>query len=122
MSEPTEFERVRSICMALPEVTERVSHGAPTFFVRKAPSFLTCTNDHHGDGRLAVWCAAGDGVQEALIEANPELFFRPAYVGGRGWLGIRLDRDPDWDEVAELIEDAYRAVAPAKLIAQLDKD
>ena len=121
MAKKSELDRVRELCLALPEATERLSHGSPTFFVRKAPSFLTFVDDHHGDGILGVWCAAGPGVQEALIDANPEQFFRPAYVGGRGWLGIRLDRKPDWDEVAVLIEDAYRAVAPPKLTALLDE-
>jgi hypothetical protein len=122
MARKSELDRVREVCLALPEVTERLSHGSPTFFVRKAPSFLMFHDDHHGDGVLGVWCAAGDGVQGALIEANPDQFFRPAYVGSRGWIGIRLDRGPDWDEVAELIEDAYRVVAPVKLTALLDAE
>ncbi len=120
MARRSAIDRVRAICLDLPEATERLSHGSPTFFVRKAPSFVMFMDDHHGDGRLALWCAAAPGVQESLIEADPEQFFRPAYVGPRGWIGVRLDRDPDWDEVAVLIEDAYRAVAPAKLIALLD--
>jgi len=122
VAKKSELDQVREVCLALPEATERLSHGAPTFFVRKAPSFVMFHDNHHGDGVRGVWCAAGPGVQEALIEADSEQFFRPAYVGPRGWLGIRLDRDPDWDEVAVLIEDAYRAVAPAKLIAILDAD
>ena len=76
--------------------------------------------DHHGDGRFAIWCAAGDGVQELLVEAEPERFFRPPYVGGRGWLGVELDKDPDWDEMAMVCEDAYRQVAPKTLIAELE--
>ena len=108
------------MCLALPEATERPSHGAPCWFVRDKKTFVMFTNDHHGDGRLALWCAAPDGAQEAMIGADPERFFRPPYVGVRGWIGVRLDVRPDWDEIAGIVEDAYRAVAPAKLVAQLD--
>ena len=76
---------------------------------------------HHGDGRLAIWCAAPPGVQETLVGAEPDRFFRPAYVGHRGWLGLRLDRDLDWDEVEAVVEDAFRTVAPKTLVAQLDE-
>jgi hypothetical protein len=112
--------RVRKLCLALPEVNERLSHGAPTFFVRDKKTFVMFHDDHHGDGRLAIWCAAPPGAQEAMVQAEPERFFRPAYVGHRGWLGLRLDRDLDWDEVEEVVEDAYRTVAPKTLVAQLD--
>jgi hypothetical protein len=112
------LKRVRALCLALPEATERLSHGAPTFFVKK--SFVMFLNDHHGDGRLAVWCAAPEGAQPALIAADPERFFRPPYVGPSGWIGVRLDVRPDWDEIAGIIEDAYRHVAPVKLVAHLD--
>jgi hypothetical protein len=112
------LKRVRALCLALPEATERLSHGAPTFFVKK--SFVMFMNDHHGDGRLAIWCAAPEGAQPALIGADPERFFRPPYVGPSGWVGVRLDVRPDWDEIAGVIEDAYRHVAPAKLLAILD--
>jgi hypothetical protein len=104
--------RVRKICLALPEVNERPSHGAPTFFVRDKKTCVMFHDDHHGDGRLAIWCAAPLGAQEAMVQAEPDRFFRPAYVGHRGWLGLRLDRELDWGEVAEVIEDAYRTVAP----------
>ena len=110
------LRRIREICLALPEVRERLSHGAPTFFVREKRSFLMVLTDHHGDGRFAIWCAAGDGVQQMLVEADPERFFVPPYVGYRGWLGMRLDRGLDWDELAGVVEDAYAEVAPAKLV------
>src|SRR6185312_728671 len=71
---------IRKICLALPETSERPSHGAPTFFVRKK-TFVTVLNDHHGDGRFAIWCAAGEGMQAMLVEADPERFFVPPYVG-----------------------------------------
>jgi hypothetical protein len=109
---------IRKICLALPETSERLSHGAPTFFVRKK-TFVMVLNDHHADGRFAIWCAAGEGMQAMLVEADPERFFVPPYVGHRGWLGFRLDRELDRDELAGLLEDAYVEVAPPKLVAQL---
>ena len=111
---------VRRICGELPEVTERLSHGSPTWFVRGKKTIVTFVDDHHGDGRLAIWCAAPPGVQEQLVEQEPERFFRPPYVGHRGWLGVELDIDPDWDEVAEICADAYRQIAPKTLVARLD--
>ena len=124
MSGPAEREKVleklRTICLALPETSERLSHGAPTFFVREKRSFLMVLTNHHGDGRFAVWCAAPEGMQTMLVQADPERFFVPPYVGHRGWLGVRLDVDVDWDEVAGIVEDAYRMVAPKSLVAKLD--
>lgn len=114
------LERIRARCLALPETTERLSHGAPTFFIRDKKTFVMYMDDHHGDGRLAIWCAAPPGVQAALVAEEPDRFFVPPYVGGRGWLGVRLDRDVDWDELAGIVEDAYRAVAPKTLVARLD--
>jgi hypothetical protein len=119
---PTDpLERLRRLCLALPETTERRSHGEPTWFVRGKTTFVTYA-DHHHDDRLAFWCAAPPGVQEALVAADPDRFFRPPYVGGRGWLGVRLDLGPDWDEIAELVTDAYRTVAPRRLVAGLDAE
>lgn len=120
MSAATALRRIRKLCLALPEVTERLSHGSPTFFVRDKKTFVMFLNDHHGDGRLAIWCAAPTGAQEGMVRAEPERFFRPPYVGGRGWLGVQLDVDPDWDEITAIVEDAYRMVAPKTLIAELD--
>jgi hypothetical protein len=116
-------QRIRELCLALPEATERLSHGHPTFFVRGKRSFLTVLDNHHHDGRFAIWCAAEDGVQEMLVEADPERFFRPPYVGHRGWLGVRLDRGLHWDELAGIVEDAYAEVAPPTLVeAALRRD
>ncbi|MGD9987046.1 MmcQ/YjbR family DNA-binding protein [Pseudonocardia sp.] len=117
--EPTAdpLPRLRALCMALPEVTEKVSHGEPTWFVRRV--FVSYADRHHDD-RLGFWCAAPPGVQEELVAADPDRFFRPPYVGGRGWLGVRLDVEVDWDEIAEIVTDAYRQIAPRKLVAQLD--
>ncbi len=114
------LKRVRALCLALPEATERLSHGAPCFFVRDKKTFVMFTDDHHGDGRLALWCAAPEGAQEAMLGADPERCFHPPYVGVRGWIGVRLDVRPDWDEIAGIVEDAYRVVAPPKLVAQLE--
>ena len=114
-------DRLRTICLAFPEVTERLSHGAPTWFVRDKKTFVTLWESGHHDIEFPhLWCAAPPGAQAELISSNPDLFFRPPYVGHRGWLGVRLDRDPDWAEIAELCEDAYRVVAPATLVKQLD--
>lgn len=111
--------RVRAACLGLPEVTERLSHGAPTWFAAKK-SMAMFHDDHHGDGRLAIWAAAPPGVQRDLVEQEPVRFFVPPYVGPRGWLGVRLDRSVDWDEVADILEEAYRAVATTRLLRQLD--
>jgi hypothetical protein len=122
MSDPAEREqakvltRLREICLAFPETSERLSHGAPTFFVRQKRSFLMVLTNHHGDGRFAIWCAAPDGMQKMLVGADPERFFVPPYVGHRGWLGVRLDRGIHWDELTGIVEDAYADVAPAKLV------
>jgi hypothetical protein len=110
------LERIRELCLALPETSERLSHGAPTFFVRGKRAFVMVLTDHHGDGRFAIWCAAPDGLQRTLVAADGERFFVPPYVGHRGWLGVRLDRGLDWDELAGIVEDAYAEVAPAKLV------
>ena len=118
--EPAQRERtlaqIRRICLGLPETSERLSHGAPTFFVRGKRAFLMVLTNHHGDGRFAVWCAAPDGVQRMLVDADPERFFVPPYVGHRGWLGVRLDRGLDADELAGIVEDAYAEVAPPRLV------
>ncbi len=114
------LDQVRRIALALPEATERPSHGEPAWFVGKR-LFATYAEQHHDD-RVAVWLAAPLGAQEALIEEDPARFFRPPYVGVRGWLGIYLDLPaaPDWDELAELLADSYRMVAPKRLLAALD--
>jgi hypothetical protein len=120
MTGPAEREhvlaKIREICLALPETSERLSHGAPTFFIREKRAFLMVLTNHHGDGRFAIWCAAPEGMQKMLVDADGERFFVPPYVGHRGWLGARLDRGIDWDELAGIVEDAYAEVAPAKLV------
>lgn len=113
--------RLRTICARFPEVTERLSHGAPTFFVKDKKTLVSMHEDHHGDGMLGIWAPAPPGVQEAMVDSEPERFFRPPYVGHLGWVGYRLDRDPDWDEVAAIVEDSYRKVATKALVRQLDE-
>src|SRR6476660_267018 len=112
------LERIRTMCLALPATSARLSHGAPTFFVRDKRAFLMVMTNHHGDGRFAIWCAAPEGIQQALVDADPERYFIPPYVGHRGWLGVRLDRGLDWDELAGIVEDAYAEVAPPKLVRE----
>jgi hypothetical protein len=115
-----DLRRIRGICLALPGATERLSHGSPTFFVRNKKTFVMYLDDHHGDGRLRPVVRRPRRSQAELIAADPDRFFRPPYVSHRGWLGVRLDRSPDWTEIAEIIQDAYRQVAPKSLIALLD--
>jgi hypothetical protein len=110
---------VREICLGLPEASERPSHGEPTFFVRKKV-FAMFANNHHNDGRIAVWCPAPLGIQAMLIEAEPEKFFKPPYVGVRGWIGIHLDCVRD-EELTSHLRQAWRMIAPPKLHAALEE-
>lgn len=114
------LERLRAICLSLPETTERLSHGEPTWFIRGKQTFVTFASHHHDD-RLAFWCAAPPGAQDVLVSAEPERFFVPPYVGYRGWLGVRLDLPTDWGQIEFLVRDAYRTVAPKRLLASLEE-
>jgi hypothetical protein len=116
MSKQRILAAVREICLGLPETSERLSHGEPTFFVREKRSFASIWDNHHSDGRFALICAAPEGLQAALVERDPERFYVPPYVGHRGWIGVRLDRGFDRDEIAGLLEDAFAEVAPARLL------
>jgi hypothetical protein len=111
-SDPATIEQLRSICMAMPGASEKLSHGEPAWFIG-GKQFAT-TADHHHDDRLSVWLAAPDGAQQMLVEANPNRFFRPPYVGWRGWLGIYIDVEVDWEEISIMVERAYRQVAPKR--------
>ena len=121
---PDPVIRLRTVCTSLPAVVEKVSHGETAFFVQLTPKstkqFVSVDDHHHGADRLAFWCPAPPGGQEALIATNPARYFRPPYVGHRGWVGVRIDQGPDWAEVAEIVTDAYRCVATPKLLALLD--
>ena len=106
-------ERVRKICLSLPHVTEKISHGEPTFFVQKKV-FAGCSINHHNDGHIAVTIPAAIGVQEALIKKSPKKFYRPPYVGVRGWVGIELPKVTD-KELREHLREAWKLIAPEKL-------
>lgn len=110
MARSSPLERVRRICLALPDANERASHGSPTFFIRDKRSFVMYADDHHGDGRLALWCASSSDVQQMLATSRPDQFFVPPYVGHLGWIGVRLDRDLSWDEIEGVIKDAHQVV------------
>jgi hypothetical protein len=108
---PSPVARLRAICLALPDTTEKVAWGEPTWRVR-GRLFAQLDDHHHGAEHLAVWLPAPLGEQEALVRADPARFFRPPYVGIRGWIGVRIDGRPAWKQVAVLVEQAYRHVAP----------
>lgn len=111
--------RVRATCLAFPGATERLSHGSPGFFAGRQFT-MVWADGHHENDFPHLWCAAPEGSQAALISSNPRRFFRPPYVGSRGWIGVRLDGDLDLDELDMLLEDAYRCVATKRQLAQLD--
>jgi hypothetical protein len=119
--------RVRGIALGLPAVTERMSHGAPCFFVRDQRPVCYFHDHHGGDHRVTIWCPAPPGAAEELATADPERFFRPQPSSSgvfAGWLGVVLDPPPggsvDWDEVAAIVEEAFRMIAPRRLVAELD--
>jgi hypothetical protein len=114
------LERLRKLCLALPEAGERLSHGEPTWFAGKGKVFAMLDNHHHGSPHFAVWLPQPQDVQETLVDAAPERFFRPPYVGPSGWVGVVLDTKPDWQVVQRLIRDAFVHVATKKLVSQLD--
>ena len=114
------LKRVRHMCMALPKVTEKLSHGAPTFFVHKKV-FVIFADNHHDDGNLAVWLPVPIGMQEDLIEAEPDIFFRPPYVGHRGWVGIGLAHISD-EELTSFIREAWTLIAPKRLLKTQGSD
>ena len=112
--------RLREIIAAWPETDERISHGSPTWWGGKK-TFASFHDNHHGDGRVAVWLKSSFEMQSDLVENNPDAFFVPPYVGPRGWVGIRLDREVDWAMVTALLEAGYRMVAPKRAIELLDE-
>ena len=115
------LSRLRTICFALPEISERISHGSPTFFIRDK-TVLCNFHPHgiHGEHGMSLWAPAPPGVQEQLVDDEPDRFHRPPYVGHRGWIGVRLDRDVDWGEIESIVHDAFRLVAPKTLVERLD--
>jgi predicted DNA-binding protein (MmcQ/YjbR family) len=113
-------ERVRKICLAFPEANERISHGEPTWFAGKGKVFAMIDGHHHDSPHLSVWLPQRLDAQEALIDGDPERFFRPPYVGVKGWVGVVLDTKPDWVIVTGLVRESYLHVASAKLRKQLE--
>jgi predicted DNA-binding protein (MmcQ/YjbR family) len=114
-TDATTIKQLRALCMSFPEANERASHGEPTWFAGKGKVFAMLDNHHHGSAHLAVWLPQTPDGQLTLIELNPRRFFKPPYVGPRGWVGVVLDDNPDWEELAALVRDAYLLVATAKL-------
>ena len=121
------LDRVRRIALALPGVNERVSHGEPCFFVRDRRPLCYFHDDHNRDGRISLWCPVPPGVQEEMVNAEPVRFFAPPTSSSgvfRQWLGVYLDTTGphrvDWQEIAAMVEDAFRQVAPASLVKELD--
>jgi hypothetical protein len=119
-AEVAAIERLRRICLALPEAIEKIAWGEPTW--RAGKIFAQMDTHHHGSPHVSVWLPAAPGVQEALVEEDPVRFFRPPYVGIKGWVGVHIDGKPDWRVVAGLVADAYRLVAPDRLAQRLDAD
>ena len=118
MASNPHLARLRRVCLALPGAHEKEAWGAPTFRVNNK-LFAHYRNNHHGDGRIATWCKSLPDQQMDLVNADPEIFFVPPYVGPSGWVGVRLDRKPDWALLAELLEGGYRLVAPKRLLSKL---
>ena len=114
------LDRARATISAWPETDERISHGSPTWWGGKK-TFATWAENHHGDGRIALWIKSDFDTQEGLVEANPDIFFKPPYVGPSGWIGVELDRGVDWGVVEGLLEDGYRSVAPKRALLLLDE-
>ncbi len=111
-----QLERVRRVCLALPETSERLSHGEPIFFVHKKV-FVMFADNHHDDGRIAVWLPVPPGLQTELITGEPQTYFRPPYVGVRGWVGIELAHISD-EDLRFHIEVAWELIAPKRLLAK----
>lgn len=109
------LEKLRAICLALPEAVEGGGVGDPSFRVRDKIFAM----QHKAEGRASLWCKAPPGLQTALVESDPEHFFVPPYVGHHGWVGLWLDIEPDWEHIAELVLESYRMTAPKRLIRLL---
>ena len=122
-SAPRPLERVRRLCLALPEAEEKEAWGEPTFRVRnKLFAMYANADTHHGKGIDGLWIKSTGVNQDLLVHDDPERYFVPPYVGPSGWVGVRLGNDPDWEAIGELLRDAYRLIAPKKLLARLDEE
>ena len=119
---PTPLPRLRKICLTLPGAHEVVAWGEPTFRVKnKLFAMYAADGNHHGSGRSSVWIKATKENQSLMLSAQPDKFFKPPYVGPSGWIGVFLDRSPDWNEVSELLRDGWRMTAPKKLVTENDQ-
>jgi len=114
------LDQLRTICLRLPESSERLSHGSPAFFVRAKTVFTMFADGAYNEPGPTIWCPAPAGVQDELTSAEPARFFVPPYVGHRGWIGVRLDVDTDWAEIDAIVQDGFRRVAPKRLAVLLD--
>ena len=114
----SDLAKVRALCMALPEAAEKISHGAPTFFIEKGKVFAYFSHNHHGDDRTAVQVkTSGREEQAMLVEMDPDLYYVPPYTGPAGWIGMRLDQGAtDWDHIGDRIATSWELVAPRRLL------
>lgn len=120
-SRPELLKKVRELCLSFPETSEKEAWGGPTFRV-KDKMFVMYMDDHHGDGRLALWCKADADDRDALVAGDPRRFFVPPYVGPKGWLGVRIDKRIAWSRVSALAEQSFRLAAPQRVLAAFDAE
>ena len=120
---PSPLPRLRKICLSLPETHEVEAWGAPTFRVKKGKMFAMYAraSNHHGAGRDSVWIKATKENQALMLQAQPDRFFKPPYTGPSGWVGVYLDKSPDWDEIRELLQDGWRLIAPKRLAQSAER-
>jgi hypothetical protein len=111
------LEQLRAICMSLPEAREVESWGAPTFRVKTIFTMYSATNHHSGEGEPSAWIKSDVATQQALLKLGPDRFYKPPYVGPKGWIGLHLNDGTNWDEVRALVWDAWRASVPKRLAA-----
>lgn len=119
VTRPDVLKKLRALCLALPETSEKEAWGGPTFRV-KGKMFAMYADNHHGSGHVAVWCNADADARDTVIAADSGRFFVPPYVGVRGWLGVRLDKRIGWKRITEIVEHSYRLTAPKRLADSLD--
>jgi hypothetical protein len=116
---PSPLPKLRKLCLALPEAHEVEAWGAPTFRVKnKLFAMYAEQGNNHTEGRASVWIKAGKENQVLMIRAQPHKYFKPPYVGPSGWVGVYLDKSPDWGEVAALLRDGWKLTAPKRLVAK----
>ena len=119
LDDGTQLARVRGACLAIPNTVEKLSHGAPTFFTPERV-FANFADNHHGDSHIAIWIPAGPGVQAALIQEDPRVYFRPPYVGVAGWVGVELAGVDD-EQLGAMIREAFRLIAMKKTASKASR-